>query len=209
MAFISGLTQSLPLMPCLRADKSSCRVMHTQIKIGKRPVTKHGWEGSVRDARSCWEQGQVKWSEEERKGDVGAYGGIRSGLAVCRLPNELIEINQRCSCQEKIEDQSRLRINIFEIWRSWRDKARWIANMELSGAFCSFLSRKQLQSPSIRERNEMPGEFAIPAPAASMCPHSSETHCEVSCLEGWRTMFTEGWWQEMWRWSLEAIIQAE
>ena len=47
--------------------------------------------------------------------------------------------------------------------------------MEITGAFCHFLSRNQLHGPRIEERNEMPGEFVIPAPAALMCPPMTPT----------------------------------
>ena len=38
---------------------------------------------------------------------------------------------------------------------------------------------------------------------------SNDTHCEVSCLKGWQMMLNEGWQQEVWRWSLEVLLQTE
>lgn len=85
-------------------------------------------------------------SRDLRKKEKGCRSSWKDmvSVAVGLLPSKLIEINQRRRCQDRIEDQPWLRTNIFELWRSWRNKAIWVVSMELSGSFWSVPASRKI-----------------------------------------------------------------
>lgn len=78
--------------------------------------------------------------------------------------------------------------------------------MEQYFAFWSFFFSKQLHGPSFQTRNQMPGEFSVPAPAALIWPLTPLKTLKSPVVQSSWGMLTGSRWQEVLRWSLEVIL---
>lgn len=141
-------------------DKNRKETSHQTCETGPHPW----WQAML------W-IGSVKESGEERKGKwelMERYGQF----ARCQLPNKP---SQEVDTKGKL-DTSLGRASISEIWRSSKNKARWVVNIGHS----EFSLQKTAAS---RRTTDAKGACYSRPSCIHMLSHSNRTQSEVSCAE--------------------------